>query len=206
MKSCEHFLFENQTSLSSAERVLGSSFCLPILVSFSWLRAGFCRSGEWLAFKNHRLTFGEKESCGSCGEEKNFGSWWWIKVSQQGPRIVLQRFRGRHWIWVQRVAAGPELQPLLGQNDSNRNKFCCCNSSICLSTLQMCWRCRPTMAFYWGVFPVVGKDLNDEEIQWETIKRVKITSHANKSEMLRIVLQWSCVGDAVLMVVVYSLL
>lgn len=62
------------------------------------------------------------------------------------------------------------------------------------------------MAFYWGVFPVVGKDLNDEEIQWETIKRVKITSHANKSEMLRIVLQWSCVGDAVLMVVVYSLL
>jgi len=43
-------------------------------VSFSSLTAGFFRSEEWLAFKNHWLKFGEKESCGSCGEEKHFGS------------------------------------------------------------------------------------------------------------------------------------
>lgn len=60
--------------------------------------------------------------------------------------------------------------------------------------------------FSLGIFPFIGKDLNDEEIQWETIKLVKITSHANKSEMLRIVLKLSCVGNAVLIVVVYSFL
>ena len=38
------------------------------------------------------------------------------------------------------------------------------------------------------------------------MKWVKITSDANKSEMLRSVLKLSCVGDAVLIVVVYSLL
>lgn len=101
------FLFENKTSLDSAEQVLGSSFYLPFLVSFSLLIVGFFRSEEWLAFKNCGLKFGEKESCGSCGEEKHFGSWRWIKVSHQGaaadplPLMIPKLFCGGHLLWLQ---------------------------------------------------------------------------------------------------------
>lgn len=61
----------------------------------------FFRSEQW-AFKNRGLKFGEKESCASCGEEKHFGSWRWIKVSQQGaaadpiPLMIPELFCGGH--------------------------------------------------------------------------------------------------------------
>lgn len=48
----------------------------------------------------------------------------------------------------------------------------------------------------------MGKDLYDEEIQWKTIKWVQIIFHTNKSEMLRIVLKLSCVGDTFWILVV----
>lgn len=75
--------------LNQSWQVLGSSFYPPFLVSFSLLMAGFFRSEKWWAFKNPRLKFGEKESCGSCGEEKRFGRWRWIQVSQQGAAADL---------------------------------------------------------------------------------------------------------------------
>lgn len=71
---CLWFSFENKPRLSSVEQLLRFSFYLPFLESFFLCIADFFRSEEWLAFKNCGLKFGEKESCGSCGEEKHFGS------------------------------------------------------------------------------------------------------------------------------------
>lgn len=69
-----------------------------------------------------------------------------------------------------------------------------------------CWCCWLSVTFHWGIFPFIGKDLNDETIQLEAVEWVKITSHANTSEILRTGLKLSCVEDAVLLVVIRSLL
>lgn len=116
------FLFENKTSLSCTEQeqVLRTSFYHPFLVSFSLLIAGFFRSEQW-AFKNRGLKFGEKGSCASCGEEKHFGSWRWMEVSQQGaaadpiPLIIPELFCGGHLLQLQLSHWSTKLVRLLVQ-------------------------------------------------------------------------------------------
>lgn len=63
------FLKINPTVLNSIGIFSLSSFPGELLLTYSRV----FRSEEWLAFKNQGSEFGERESCGSCGEEKHFG-------------------------------------------------------------------------------------------------------------------------------------
>lgn len=91
------------------------------------------------------------------------------------------------------------------QNVSNKDKFSWCNYLL-IHITNVYWCCWLSVAFHWGMFLFIDRDLNTEEIKWETIKWVKIPPHTNKNEMLKIILKFSCVGEAVLIVVIYSLL
>lgn len=64
------FLKINPTVLNSIGIFILPSFPGEFLLTYSRI----FRSEEWLAFKNRGLKFEERESGGSCGEEKHFGS------------------------------------------------------------------------------------------------------------------------------------
>lgn len=127
------FLKISPTVLNSIGIFILSSFPGEFLLTYSRV----FRSEEWLAFKNRGLKFGERESFGSCREEKHFGSWRWIKVSQQGaaadllPLIIPELFWGghllqlqlSHWCtWIDTASGTGTLQEW---NDSKKNKFWC---------------------------------------------------------------------------------
>lgn len=197
------FLKINPTVLSSTEIFILSSFPGEFLLTYCRV----FRSEAWLAFKNRGLKFGERESSGSCGEEKHFGTWRWIKVSQQGaaadllPLIIPEPFWGGHllqlqlshwWTWIN-TASGTGGLP--GWNGSKKHKFWC-NQNTCLFTLEIFVGAATINGFSLGIIPFYRQRLKWWRNSLDNYKVSEILL-SNKSEILRIVLKLSCVGDAV---------